>query len=377
MSSNSMKYLKIVCNLLVFVVGLFVIIKVIPRILVFFSPFVTGFVISLMVNPAIKFLESKIKLKRKYSFTFLTILLIALIVLACYGIVAGLITGIQSFAGSFPDMYDTALAEITIAFEQLQKFADKVPFVDSLHIGQIQNYLQDWLNEFINTYKGPTISALGDFAKSLPNVLINVLVGVFAAYYFVMNRDRLSAAVVKHTPKQIMDYAHKAYENVILAICGYFKAQLKIMAIIYIIIMVGLFILRIEYAWLIGLGIAFLDMLPIFGTGTVLIPWAIIKLFSGELGIAIGMVILYVVALVVHQVIQPKLIGDSVGLDTFMALFFMYIGYKIKGIIGMIIAIPIGMVLHSFYKMGVFDRIIWCIKELGKGLWEFCRVDRK
>lgn len=375
--SNNTKYLKIACNLLIFVVTLLLIIKVVPKVMVFFSPFVVGFVISLMVNPVIRFLERKIKIKRKYSFTFLTVLLIGIIVLICYGIVVGLVNGIQGFVANFPDMYDKALVEIVTAFEQLQKFADKIPFVDSLHIGQIQAYLQNWLNEFIDTYKGPTISALGDFAKSLPSVLINVLVGVFAAYYFVVNRDKIHELVKKHTPGVVLEYAHKAYEGVILAICGYFKAQLKIMCIIYIVIMAGLFILRVDYAWLIGLGIAFLDMLPIFGTGTVLIPWAVIKLFSGEFGIAIGMVILYVVALIVHQVIQPKLIGDSVGLDTFMALFFMFIGYRIKGILGMIIAIPIGMVLCNFYKMGVFDRIIWCIRELGKGLWEFCRIDRK
>ena len=135
-------------------------------------------------------------------------------------------------------------------------------------------------------------------------------------------------------------------------------------------------ILNINYAWLIGFGIAFLDMLPVFGTGTVLCPWAVIKLFSGDYKMAIGMLILYAVALVVHQLVQPKLIGESVGLEPFAALFFMYIGYKVSSVVGMIIAIPIGMLLINLYKAGAFDNLKWCVKEICKDFNEFRKVGK-
>ncbi len=160
------------------------------------------------------------------------------------------------------------------------------------------------------------------------------------------------------------------------AVGGYFKAQLKIMVVIYIVIMLGLMIIGVNYAWLIGFGIAFLDMLPVFGTGTVLIPWAVVKIFSGNIATAAGMLILYAVSLVVHQLIQPKLVGESVGLDPFTTLFFMFIGYKIKGVIGMIIAIPVGMILTTFYEAGAFDHLIWCIKEVVMDVREFCKIDK-
>ena len=78
--------------------------------------------------------------------------------------------------------------------------------------------------------------------------------------------------------------------------------------------------------------------------------------------IAIGMLILYGISLVVHQLVQPKLIGDSVGMDPFATLFFMYIGYQSGGVLGMIIAIPIGMILINLYKAGAFDTYTWCIE---------------
>jgi len=147
------------------------------------------------------------------------------------------------------------------------------------------------------------------------------------------------------------------------------------MIVIYIVIMIGLMIIGVNYAWLIGFGIAFLDMLPVFGTGTVLIPWAVIKIFSGNIATAVGMIVLYAVSLVVHQLIQPKLVGESVGLDPFTTLFFMFIGYKIKGVTGMIIAIPVGMILTTFYEAGAFDHLIWCMNEITNDIKEFCKID--
>lgn len=93
--------------------------------------------------------------------------------------------------------------------------------------------------------------------------------------------------------------------------------------------------------------------------------------------IAIGMLILYGISLVVHQLVQPKLIGDSVGMDPFATLFFMYIGYQSCGVLGMIIAIPIGMILINLYKAGAFDTYTWCIKEVVHDFNSFRRIDKK
>ena len=127
----------------------------------------------------------------------------------------------------------------------------------------------------------------------------------------------------------------------------------------------------VPFAILLAVLIAFLDMLPFFGTGTALIPWAIFDVLSGDYKTAIGLVILYVLCLVLHQVLQPKMVGDTIGLDPFLALIFMFIGWKIKGLLGMIIAIPIGMIIINFYKAGVFDNLIKMFKTLIRDFNEF------
>ena len=114
--------------------------------------------------------------------------------------------------------------------------------------------------------------------------------------------------------------------------------------------------------------IAFLDFLPFFGTGTALIPWALYQIFTSDYREAIGLFILYGVTQLVRQIIQPKLVGDSVGLNPLVTLFLLYFGYKLGGLLGMILAVPIGMILINLYKAGAFDYILDDVKVLAKGI---------
>jgi len=372
---RSVKYLKILCNLAAFVLVLFCLIFILPKIIVFFMPFVIGFILSLIANPLVRFLEKKLKIKRKYG-TFLTIVLvIALLVFACYGTGMLLAVGIRGFMDYLPTMYENAGIEITAALEKLQSLLHKIPALAHLNVSVLSTELQDTLGSLVSDYKEPTFSAISGFATSIPDFLVSVIMGLLATYFFIADRDRLMTLLKRHIPASIHESSRLIYDHMLRAVGGYLKAQLKIMGVIYVVITIGLMIIGVNYAWLIGFGIAFLDMLPVFGTGTVLIPWAVVKIFSGNIATAVGMIILYAVSLIVHQLIQPKLVGESVGLDPFTTLFFMFIGYKIKGVIGMILAIPIGMILTTFYQAGAFDRLIWCIAEITRDIRKFCDID--
>ncbi len=147
---------------------------------------------------------------------------------------------------------------------------------------------------------------------------------------------------------------------------GYFLAQFKIMFVVAAILLAGFFILGIKYSFLLALLVAILDFLPLFGTGTVLIPWAVVKLLVGEYPMAVGLILLYVLTQVVRQVIQPKIVGDSMGLPPLMTLFFLYLGFKLHGISGMILAVPIGILVIDLFRYGAFDPMIESVKLLGE-----------
>ena len=114
--------------------------------------------------------------------------------------------------------------------------------------------------------------------------------------------------------------------------------------------------------------IAFLDFLPFFGTGTAMIPWAVYEFFMGDYKMTVALIVIYVITQAVHQLLQPKLVGDSVGLNPLVTLFLLYIGYRMGGILWMILAVPIGMVLINMCQAGAFDYIFDDVKILVDGI---------
>jgi hypothetical protein len=133
-------------------------------------------------------------------------------------------------------------------------------------------------------------------------------------------------------------------------------------------------ILQVRYALLVALGIAFLDFLPVFGTGTVMLPWAVIELLNKNYRMMFGLLIIWLVGQLVRQIIQPKIVGDSVGVDPIPTLFLLYIGYKAAGVVGMILAVPIGMILINLYEEGVFDTTKQSLQILVSGFNRFRKI---
>ena len=131
-----------------------------------------------------------------------------------------------------------------------------------------------------------------------------------------------------------------------------------------LILAVGVVVLGVKWGLLLAVLIAILDFLPLFGTGTALFPWALVKALSGEWAFAAGLILLYILTQVVRQIIQPKIVGDTMGLPPLSTLFLLYLGFKLHGISGMILAVPAGLVVVNLYQYGAFDSLIRNVKLL-------------
>lgn len=373
--NNSTKYLKILCNLMLTVAVILVIIYVVPRVIVYFMPFVVGFLFSLLVNPIVRFLDRRIKINRKFGSVLMIALAIGIAALIVYGLALALRTGLRDFMDYLPTMSENAEQEFKNAIEKLQNMINDLPLISGVDLSSLVNDILDFTGGlFTNTESGDTVSAIGDVARSIPNMIVSIIMGFLATYFFIADREKLAEKLDKIMPVSFKEKTLRLYRQTLGAVGGYFKAQFKIMGVIYVVLVIGLIILQVKYAWLIGFGIALLDMLPVFGTGTVLLPWAVIKLFSGSYQIAVGMIALYALTFLIHHLLQPKMVGDSLGMDPFATLFFMYVGYKVSSVFGMIVAIPIGMLLINLAKAGAFDTQIWCIKELVKDFNRFRNI---
>lgn len=372
---NSTKYLKIMTNIVFLLAVVLVFIFAVPKVLVFFMPFVIGWIIALMANPLVKFMEKRLKIVRKHGTMLTIILALALVVLAIYGAAAGTIHQVQRIVADAPELASSVMEDAHRIGEKFSVICEKLPEGIQDSIASIEASAGEYAKELVSEISAPAFDVVGGFAKNLPSLLISVIMSILSAYFFIADREKIVAFYKQHAPATVQKYASMIVNDFVRVVGGYFVAQLKIMLVIIVVLLVGFLILDVPFAILIAILIAILDMLPFFGTGTALIPWAIFDVLSGDYKSAIGLVILYVLCLVLHQALQPKMVGDTIGLDPFLALIFMFIGWKIKGLLGMIIAIPVGMIIINFYKAGVFDNVIKMFKTLIHDFNQFRKWD--
>lgn len=370
------KYLKILANLFVAVLTIVAVFYLAPKLLVFFMPFVVGYIISWIANPMVRFFERRLKIVRKHGSMIIIIGVLGVVILIFYFAGLKLADETVNFIRSFPEIYENLAAEFKTIGENLEVFLERLPGDTENAILNITANLSTYIGGLVQAIGEPTFEAAGNFAKNVPGTVIAIIMSILSAYFFTADRDKIHAMVNAHMPESIQKNVISVLKDLKHVVGGYFKAQLKIMVVVYIIVVIGLAFLKVDYVLLVSFIIAFLDMLPFFGTGTVLGPWAIIKILSGDYSMAIALIVLYVVTQVVRQVIQPKLVGDSIGMDPLATLIFMFIGFKFSGVIGMIIAVPIGMILINLYKAGVFDNQIWCLKELVNDFNKFRRIKK-
>ena len=217
----------------------------------------------------------------------------------------------------------------------------------------------------------PTVTVAGNVAKRIPAALVNSIVVIFSSYFFIVERDKILAFVRQMMPKGAQEYVIFLKKDLKRLIGGYFVAQFRIMFVVAVILAVGFLVLGVNYGLILAVLIAFLDFLPLFGTGTALFPWALVKLLSGEWAFAAGLILLYVLTQAVRQIIQPKIVGDSMGLSPFATLFFLYLGFKLRGISGMILAVPIGILAVNLYQFGTFDSLIANVRLLADEINRF------
>ena len=201
-------------------------------------------------------------------------------------------------------------------------------------------------------------------AKNIPSLLISFIFSLLFAYFFIAQRERIHRIGRRLIPEKTLGELRMVWDNMKYAVGGYFRAQFKIMGVVALILAAGLGFLRIEYAVLWAALIALLDFLPMLGTGTVLLPWAAFCALSDALPRAAGLLVLYGVSQLTRQLIQPKMVGDSIGVDTLTTLFLLFTGYRISGLLGMIIAVPAGLIVIQFYEAGAFEHVIQNVREL-------------
>ena len=366
--------LRLLLNILLPLSGWILLCLLGPWLLKFFLPFVVGWVIASIANPPVRFLEQRLKLVRRHSSILVVVSVLAAVIGLLYLLLSRTVRLISSLIQSLPEVWEVFQRQIRQSMESPTGLFAFLPEEIRSGWSQLGEHLGSAVGPLLQQAASPTVEAAGTVARSLPAVLVYTVVILLSSYFFIVDRDRILNLLHTYTPSWAAGYLTYLKKDVKRLVGGYFLAQFKIMFVVGLILFAGFWILGVSYAPVLALAIALLDFLPVFGTGTVLIPWALLRIISGDYAFGAGLGLLYILTQVVRQLVQPKLVGDTMGLNPLLTLFLLYLGFKISGISGMILAVPVGLLVMSLWQYGAFEGMISSFRQLVQEIQNFRRV---
>ena len=191
---------------------------------------------------------------------------------------------------------------------------------------------------------------LASLASSLPRLFLFILVTLLSLVYFSLDYDRITAFLRAILPDRVTSVIVRLRDSFTLVIKKYVLSYSLILLITYATLLVGLWLMGVSHAPVIALFIALLDILPVIGVGTVLIPWGIYSLAIGNRLLGIGLLLLFIVNTVIRQTAEPRIVGKSLNLHPLLTLMMIYIGYALFGIVGILLLPVIAVSILSLLK---------------------------
>lgn len=354
------KIFKKILYLFLIILAVFLIFKL----LVFYMPFLIAFLISLLIEPLIRLIMRKTKFTRKTSsiiaFILVSAILIGIIIwiaVSLFSEASNLLSGLNGYM----DKANSIFSNITnnIDFQKLE-----LP-------NEIKNVIQDSSNEAVSkttSWIRNLLSALINFISSIPTVSIYVTITIIALYLICVDRVYILDQIEHHFPTKWIKKFGTHKKDLSKTFGEYLKAEATLIFISFIISLIGLYIfkflhLNVKYPLLMALFIGFVDALPILGSGTVMIPWAIITALDGDLRLAVSIFILFVIMSVVRQFLEPRLVSKHIGTHPIFTLIAMYTGFKIFGVFGLIIGPIVLIIVKNVFQNSIDEGLFKAISE--------------
>jgi sporulation integral membrane protein YtvI len=328
-------------------------------------PFIIAIFIAMLINPIVNFLETKAKFPRALAVLSTITLVFAFIAGLLTLLVAEIISGSTYLANVVPKKFEKLVQHLELFF------ADKIiPFYNQitnmfnrLETGQQATIINNI--EQVGTNIGGSVSqmlknilnGIPTLVAWLPDFATVIIFSLLATFFISKDWYKISGFAKKTIPSKAFDSSLSIVAQLKKAFFGFIKAQFTLISITAVIVLIGLLILRVDYAITIALIIGAVDILPYLGTGLVFVPWIVYLFFAKQYTLTIGLSILYIVVIIQRQVMEPKVLSSNIGLDPLATLVSLFVGFKLFGFLGLIIGPVTLVVLKTLHEAGVFKDI--------------------
>lgn len=348
---STLEYSKRVFIAIIIIIATLVVPYGIYRVFPHFVPFILAYFTALLLEPISIWLQNKCKLRKTLSYTFTYLLFLGIVILLAYLIINKVyvqLLGLLSFIQSNGPKIQIWFLDIT---KQIQTSIGLLPHDTAAQINQM---IVTTINDLTNLN---LVSKLGaytyNFSTAVPNVFFLSLIYFISVYLFSLQLDNIHHrfySFFKNSSKRKVIYVLGDLRR---ATFGFLKAQLILSTITFIISFVGLALLKVKYAAVISFIIVIVDVLPILGTGSILMPWTIVALLQGNIFFAVSLLVLFIIIVVIRRSIEPTILGERIGLSALATLVSIWVGFKIMGVLGVFL-LPLALIFYkALAKVGV------------------------
>lgn len=299
-------------------------------------PFIIGFVIALMLRPIVDWIAIKFKIRRKWVSLIILILFYGTIGIAIFYGILRLFIQFKDIFINLPNLYRNEIEPaVKLIFIQLQDMVSQLNPTLISGIEAISENLISSLGSLVSSISTTSIVMITGIATSIPGALISFLFTIVASFFLTIDFHEIVHFIGKQLPKQTNDIIIAVKDNLFGTIFKFAKAYAILMSVTFVELSIGFTILEQDNAIGLAALIAMIDILPVLGTGGVVLPWVVIELVNGNVGFALGLFILYLVVTVIRNILEPKVVGDSIGLYPLVTLMCMLVGAKLFGVVGL------------------------------------------
>ena len=341
-----------------------IIIFISAKLFMFYIPFLIAYIISLLVDPIIKFINKKTNLSRKTS----SIIVLATVFLLFIGLISWGVISLVSESTHLLGALNTYLEKaIWWSNSMLENFnMDRLSVPNEIK-ELIQSTSTDVLNKIIDFIKNILNNFL-EYLRSIPTILIYTVITILATYFITSDKFYILDRLEHHIPKKVLGKISEKVQKICKSLGAYIKAEVIMIGISFVIVLMGLNIfylmgMNVGYPLLMALFISFIDALPILGAGTIMVPWSIILFLNNDYSVASSILGLYIFMIAVRQFVGPKIVSNKIGVHPIFTLIAMYTGFKFFGIIGLLIGPVVLIILKNIFETSIDKGIVKTIME--------------
>lgn len=340
-------------------------------------PFVLALCAAWLLNPLVRTLHQRLGVSRKLT----SILLILLILAVAGGLIVVFVWNIAQETAALAADWSSLERELSSTLDAINTFFQGVFTLLPEQVGQAAQEALNGLGEDLLTWASDTLPDLvaalaggaAGLASSVPSFAVAAVVFLMGSYFITADYPRLRYLATHRLPGPVRNLLSEVRAAAVSAFGGYVKAEFILSVGVFFILLAGFLLIGQPYALLLAFLLAVLDFIPILGSGTVMVPWAVVDLVTRDVRHAVELMVIWGVVALFRRVGEPKVVGDQTGLSPILSLISIYVGMRLGGVLGMVLGPVVFMVVINIVRLGVFHNTLADLRLAAGDLWAFFR----